>query len=347
MINVFTDLHHWDLYFALHLLFEKRLQFNLYRPIGMEWFHEGFWKIAEPYNNAIDTVIQYLDINNTGFDTERNLNGSNYADNDIYYVYDPFHKYYQKAITLDKFKSMKFDIILPSYPTHDFPYEELTKKYQPKASTIFHCGNGGSKTDLKYVISSAPYDKKDHQDVVFAHQELDENIYRCLPVNTDTKNIYSIVNCHPCADVYNQYRSLLSEANFKAYGAGCPDGALKGVKEVCEKMAEANIGWQIKPFGGMGHTALGWFACGRPTVTDMSMNLENDKDAPLFFEDGVTCLDINAHTPEENCKIIRRMLEPEENIRMAENAYQRYKDICNYDKEEQDVRNLLERALNE
>ena len=107
MRQIFTDLHHGDLFYSLHRLFVERLGWELYRPIGLDWFNAGYWKIAEPYGNAQDTINQYLEINHAGYHQYKNLNGEHYVEDDIYHVYDPGHDYYQKAITLEKFKSMK------------------------------------------------------------------------------------------------------------------------------------------------------------------------------------------------------------------------------------------------
>src|SRR5574337_1850875 len=126
-MKIFTDLHHGDLFYSIHALFEKRLNIEVYRPIGLDWFYKGYWRIAEPYGNAIDTVKQYLDINDHGFDQYKNLNGNNYKQDNVYHVYEPVHQYYQRAITFEQFKSMKFDIIMSTVECHDQPYLRLAQ----------------------------------------------------------------------------------------------------------------------------------------------------------------------------------------------------------------------------
>ena len=56
MSRVLCDFHHSSLLRSLVLLFEERLDMALYRPIGMDWFDEGFWAI----NNQRDTAEQFL-----------------------------------------------------------------------------------------------------------------------------------------------------------------------------------------------------------------------------------------------------------------------------------------------
>ena len=98
-MNIFADLHHGDLFYSLHRLFVERLGWTLYRPIGHDWFNAGYWKIAEPYGNAKDTINQYLDINCRGYNAYTNLNGEHYLKDGVYHIYDPRPNYYQKTIT--------------------------------------------------------------------------------------------------------------------------------------------------------------------------------------------------------------------------------------------------------
>lgn len=342
-MKVFTDLHHGDLYYSLHRLFVERLGFELYRPIGFEWFDEGYWKIAEPYGNARDTINQYLYINNDGYVPYVNLNGTNYFEDGVYYVWEPGHKYYQRAITLDQFKAMQFDIIIPSIASHEDPFEKLRKQYQPDAKLVVHMGNGGQRTAARNVMYSIPYDPMPHQNAVFMHQELDPTIYQFTEPNPDTKNIWSMVNCLPFRSTYEQYKALMPDCDFKAYGAGSPEGPLNGSKGVGAKMVEANIGWQLKKLGGLGHTAMGWFMSGRPVITKMSENRRSGGEALLLFEPGVTCLDIEAHTPEENVRLIREMLE--HNKEWGLRAKQRFDEIINYEEEEKNFRNFLGKLI--
>lgn len=344
-LKIFTDYHHGDLYYSLSLLFEKRLGFELYRPIGWEWFNQGFWKIAEPYGNAVDTIGQYLDINKDGYHPYRNLNGEHYVQDEIYHVYNPGHNFYHRAITLEKFKNMNFDVIMSTYEGHEDPFLRLKSLYQPNAVMLAQMGNVGQKSRLPNVIHSVPYLPLPGQRAVYYHQEIDFNLYKYTPPNKGTKNIYSFVNLYPYPEIYALYKGLLSEIQMKYYGAGCPDGALSGCETVAKKMQEANIGWHLKPQDGFGHTALGWFASGRPVITTMKDVVRFGGEATSLFEPGVTCLDIEARTVHENCRVIRRMLDPGENNLWCENAYKRFREVVNYDLKALEIKKLLEGVL--
>jgi len=68
-MKVFADLHHGDLFYSLQLLFEKRLKAELYRPVGIEWWKEGFWNVF----NHPATAQQYLDFNSSGEENKKKL----------------------------------------------------------------------------------------------------------------------------------------------------------------------------------------------------------------------------------------------------------------------------------
>ena len=343
--NIFTDLHHGDLYFSLHRLFEDRLGWNLYRPIGWDWFNAGWWKIAEPYGNPSDTINQYLEIIPTIYSQGYNLNKNHYVQDDVYYVWEEGHRYYQKAITLEKFKSMKFHIVMSSFPTHDELYSTMRATFQPYAKSVAHLGNGGQTTQIKNVITSVPFASAPGQNVVYVHQELDPDIYKYTPPNPATKNVYSMVNCLPYPEIYYQYKQAMPDIVFKAYGASSPEGPLDGSRGVGAEMRNANLGWQLKPLAGLGHTAMGWFMSGRPIVTNMSQNRITGGDALLLFQPGINCIDIETFSLHEGCKAIREWLEPDNNLIYGMNALNRFNEIVNYNQEEQNVRKWLERLI--
>ena len=350
-MKIFVDLHHADLYYSLHVLLEKRLGFELYRPIGMDWFHENHWKIADVYNRDIATARQFLDINSnipivTSDDDVEKYNTKNYFKDDVYHMYDSdVHFYYQKAITLETFKNMKFDIIMSTYEPHDFTFEKLRNEYQPSAKLVAQLGNTFQQTHYKNVIHSVPYNASSDQNSVLIHQEIDTNLYKSVYPSVDTKNIYSVVSLAPYLDIFNQYKNILTECNFKYYGINCPDGILNGCRGVSEKMREANLGWCLKPLGGLGHSNMGWCYSGRPIITNMSQHRFFGGVALQLFEPNVTCIDIESDDVELNINKIRDWLLPENTIKYGEQLRNRFLELVNYDVEEQRFRQFLSKLL--
>lgn len=51
-VRVLTDFHHSSLLRATNMLFQDRLGLSVFRPIGMEWFTEGFWAVNDQEDTA-------------------------------------------------------------------------------------------------------------------------------------------------------------------------------------------------------------------------------------------------------------------------------------------------------
>ncbi len=343
-MNVLADCHHGGLFYSLQLLFQKRLGWDLYRPIGMDWFTSGYWKIAEPYGNNEDTVKQFLDINNLPWSPDGNLNGGNYEKDGIYYIYDPRFKQHQKAITFEKFKEMDFDFVISSIPAHDICYEEMVKIYKPKAKHIAQMGNIYQTTTVKNVMCSTnPYPVPSDKNVVFYHQEFDVNVFKYTEPTEFTK-INSFVNCLPNSGMYELYKSNLSEFEFKSYGIGCPDGIISGESIIADLMSKSVFGYHIKPGGdGFGHILHNWYACGRPVITNISDYA--DKLAGNLLIDGKTCINLESCNFNENINRIRYWSLPEHHKEMCENAYNRFKEVCNFDEEFEKIKIFLSNVI--
>jgi hypothetical protein len=207
-------------------------------------------------------------------------------------------------------------------------------------------GNLGQTTHLPNVLHSNNYpNPQSGQHCLRYHQEVNPDIFFPSDPPVGGGNVYSVVNLAPYIDIYHQYKNLMPDLNWKYYGAGSPDGALRGARGVCEKIRESNVGWHLKPSGGVGHVTKNWFIVGRPLVTNMSPHRRAGGDALALFEPGVTCIDIESGTVAENAKKIRRLLEPEENVKWCKRVNRRFNDIVNYDRIAEQVRLFLERLI--
>src|SRR3990167_11563745 len=116
-MKVFADEHHQDLAYSLHLLFEHRLGYELYKPIGLEWFEQGYWDIAKPYGNNPGTINQYLEKRTQQF----------YPDGCPH-----------RLMTLEEFQETDIDIVLASIPDHFETYTRLIKDHKPNAKLVCH-----------------------------------------------------------------------------------------------------------------------------------------------------------------------------------------------------------------
>lgn len=344
-MKVFVDYHHQDLYYSLHRLFVERLGWELYRPIGMDWFPE-FWKIGDPYPTPRDTAGQFLGTETGEWDQFKNLNGQNYQEDGIYHIFDPAHDFYHKAVTLDQFKKMQFDVVISTYDKHEPVYDELVRRYQPNAKRVTQLGNVGWSSSARNVLASVPFTPSPDQNVVFYHQEVDPKFFQPNSPNPDSNKIYSFVNLLPRPEIFNQYKEALSEFDFKAFGSSSPDGALPGAKGIAPVMKEAKLGWHIKPLDGFGHVVMDWWANGRGLITQLSdLAFYDDPSNKYMYEDQVTCINLEARSFEENLENIRFWMKPENAERMSENVRKRFAEVFNYDKEEQEIRKFFERMF--
>ena len=172
-MKILADLHHSGLFHSLQLLFEKRLGFELYRPIGMEWATEGYWNV---YNHP-DTQKQFLMDGYIPKDGTPPLNGISRIQDGIHYIKDTTHGGEQKAITLEQFKEMDIDIVIASIPAHIEPYKKLIHEFKPKAKFVFQQGNmftevlSNLHTIPNLLSSTVEFPVPSSCHAVFYHQE--------------------------------------------------------------------------------------------------------------------------------------------------------------------------------
>lgn len=347
-MRILADLHHGDLYYSLQLLFEKRLSGQLYRPIGMEWYTEGYWNIypdprtAQQYLALDQSINIPKDIFGNYLKPHHLLNANYTFEDGIYYVEDPTKDKVQRAITLDKFKEIKFDIIISSIPQHIGPFNKLISLYQPQAKHIFQVGNSwGHQPGVKNILAScAPFSAPRDVNVCFYHQEFDLDTYKyTLPDSSNVKKIRSYIQLMQDLNVLANYKQKLSEYQFKTYGAGMDDNVSKSC-DLSLLMATSGWTWHVKPGGdGYGHILHNTYACGRPTI--INSNYYNGKLGSQLLIDKITCIDISKHPIQEASNLIRHYSQPDEHQKMCENSYKRFKEVVDFNEEEQRIRTFL------
>lgn len=350
-MNIFCDYHHHDLYTSLIQLFEVRLGYNMYRQIGMEWKEQGFWNV---YPHPA-TALQYLGLHQgvrmkdmPGSEPPDwvKINPGQEIDNDVYYVKDNTYGRPHKAITLDKFRSMKFDILVASIPEHVGLFKTLIQQFQPDAKLIFQVGNPGwsaSYARAGNVMCSIPHTNScGARNIVFYHQELSPKLFFYEPPKTSSV-VNSYVHYMERLDRLAQYRAALPNMKFTTYGSGMEDH-LPGGKHVAQAMRDSGWTWHYKPIGdGFGHVIHATYACGRPTIIDTQPY--RGQPAYSLLEDKVTCIDISKRTLRENVALINLYSEPDKHALMCERARQRFDEVVNYNEEEKQIRAFLERLV--
>ena len=345
-MRVFCDHHHQALFNSLQILFEDRLGWELYRPIGTEWFDQGYWMV---YNHPA-TVNQFLgihqgekllDTHGDPYPEEAQVNKHAELRDDIYFIKDISHEKHHKAVTLDIFKDMEFDIVISSIPAHISRFNRLIAEHQPKAKHIFQVGNAwGHQADVKNILAStAPFPVPAGINTCFYHQEFDLNVFKYQPP-TITGVVNSYVHYMRKPEIMTAVAGFLPPWKFTTYGAGMMD-SLPGIHPMAAAMTNSSFTWHYKPEGdGYGHTLHNSYACGRPAI--IWGDQYKGKLADALFQDGVTCIDARGKTPHQIATSLVTYGPPAKHARMCEAAYNRFKEVVDFDEEAATIKKFLE-----
>lgn len=351
-MNVFADLHHSGLFYSLKLLFEDRLGYNLYRPVGVEWFEEGYWDIAKPYNNNLDTVHQFLLLRSDykPADNTPPLNHIVGIEPTHYNVDELAHGYIQKAITFKQFLDMDIDIIIASIPDHWITYTKLRDKYKPKARVI--CQMGNMFSEVKPLMASGIVDNLMASTIelptptsvnsVFYHQEQPVKEFVEPPRQ---KKIVSLVNLLPEPELFYQYKGEFAKSGFelKSYGASCPDGFINTLPELYQTIQDCDFVYHNKPRGdGYGWVFHSAFMLGRAVITNF--NDYKDKLGSRLLEGKKTAINMALNSVVENVNTICGIYNDKKtHLTISREASNRFKQVVDYNQEEQKLRSFISR----
>jgi hypothetical protein len=339
-MRVLCDFHHSSLLRSINLLFGDRLGMLVYRPIGMDWYEQGFWAI----NNQVDTAKQFLDPESQPMDNTAPLNNPEWTRSDgTFDIYDPGGKTSHMACTLEFFANNQFDYVIATIPQHVEIFERLIAKYQPQAKLIVQMGNNWNiEAYARYnVLASIAPQLGAGESTVFYHQEFDLTVFKDTPVQPIRK-IYSFVNVIKDAGIgWNDYCDLkrMMERQgweFRAYGGQCPDGNMTGAEALASKMREAAFIFHVKPGGdGFGHIIHNAYAVGRPVITRPS-HYRNQLAEQLLVPG--TFVDLDRYGRSEVKNILTKLImDPDGLEEMGRRAAERFDEVVNYEKEARDI----------
>ena len=351
-MKVLLDFHHQDLYYSLQLLFEKRFGFEVYRPIGLDWYYQKLWNIyphpatAAQYLStdnlmSLDEGLQKL-IDSHGPKALPNL-GNKELSAGFFFIPDVSHinPLHHKAITLEAFKNTTFDFLVCSVPQHIHIYENLQKLYQPQAKIIFQAGNNFGSVDCSNLLTSAKGTRttRSSANSVFYHQEFDLSVFK--PIK-EQKNKTSIMNlqhiAHSIQDLIN-LKHYLPNWNIKAYGAANVDGPADPSK-LHELFNQFGFTWHVKAGGdGYGYNIHHSFACGTPML--IHKGYVSGQTADDLFIPGKTVINVAG---KNNQQIAQELLDASENYdKWSYDTYNRFKEIVDFEIEFQQIKSFMER----
>lgn len=376
--NVFTDFHHASLLQSLILLFEKRLGGKVYRPIGMEWANQGFWKV---YDHP-ETQAQFLGIGAATPDNTPKLNevdGMAWKKDEypgdpyVYFCRDIDSGNFNNAITFDGFMKTDIDIVIASIPQHVEPFRRLCELHPNKPKLIYQIGNDFGYIDTSLVKNIMLSAKINDQmqigadvNVISYHQEFDTGKFyphfphpeyvgsahcKCMFHEPGYKvssyvNLFGIQE-HLTAD-YAQFLEVEQQMRngwmFRAYGGQCRDGAIGPSAELAESMRHSRFIWHTKQGGdGYGHVIHNIPAVARPMI--VKKEYYKDKLAEPLLIDGETCICIDGLDSASIVNKIEYFNDPARYFTMCRAAYNNFTKIVDFDKEAVMLQEFFERLV--
>jgi glycosyltransferase involved in cell wall biosynthesis len=349
LTTLLADHHHHDLWESLELLCE-RLGWTLLRPIGMEWFNEGYWNFERAWHG--DAVAKQYLAHRHDDETEPRRR------------YDHSHQRWQNLVTLEEARILRPDVVMASVAHNHEGLARFAREVGAKFG--LHLGN------VRFSPIDMSEDRWDLADFgivttllpapvpvphVVVHQEFSLDDFRHEPPPEDgVFTISSFVNCFPeNVQAYAGFRSVAAlrpEYDWKVYGAygGVAEdqyaaGNLGQCAAVGDAMRASDVAWHTKQWSdGFGHVVHDWFAVGRPVVGH-EWYYRSQLAGPLWQE-GITSFDLTDKSPSEVVAILDRLYhDPDLRLRMGENAALRFRAVVDFDEEEQAIRRMFEQVL--
>lgn len=335
-MRILADRHHSDLLYGLQRLFEDRLGFELFVPVGLDWWMSGYWRFGEAYGDD-RLARQFLAINDTYREVEPRL----------FLTFDPCHPERPLyGVALETAKSTSWDFILATVQEN----QEGLRRFADDvgARYLYQVGNANQYIDwslnpLVLDATDLPVRLDRANKVIGVSQEFDHlTTFRYRPPKRLDK-ITSFVNLlaliPQSQTPFEELSKLLPSYEFKSYGHECPDGFLKPVAAVAEEMSRSGWAYHDKPTGdGFGHCIHNWAAVGRPLIGHA--RYYRDQRAQPFWQDGITCIDLDKHSIEEAARIVSSTT-PERHERMCQAIRKALEETYNPEEDAETVKRFL------
>ena len=348
-MKVFADFHHPGLYYSLFLLFEKRLGYSVYRPIGMDWLDSGFYKIPNlcvTDQQRQDKLAETLQENAIPSYSSQPWNVV-VAKNHDYSTVAPFEACAaeQRAVSFEQFKQTKFDFVIASFKDHVAPFVEMSRKYQDSAPVIVQVGNEWNLNSFGDLPIMASMKRREclAKKILFYHQEFDVSTFA-------SSNEPS--HCQLASFVHDAYlspedrqitfeleKALQPEYKVWLHGKGNRDGLVHSISDIAEIMKRSRFGLHLKASEDVyGHIIHNWCAAGKPVIFRGSQYC--GRLAGTLLEHLETGIDIDITGPLVCARIIKEM-SGSEHERLFRNMKSRFKQIVNFERDAETTKAFL------
>jgi len=343
-MRAFADFHHGGLQESLRILFVERLGWEFYRPVGTEWYTEGYWMVYD----AFDTAQQFLGLHLTqDYDDFQKSNPTHWLNNGwketgggVYAIPSQDMSKTHYGIRLEAFKSMKFDIIISSMPQHFAMYERLRQQYQPQAKHIFQMGNCWvPPAGVKNLMNSTSVEPPDGVHHVRYHQEFDTTLFKLGPC-PNPRSVINMMHYQP-PEFQEQFTALENHMRsrgwvFHNHGAGNRDGAVFPL-DIPAAFQNHGFVWHNKRMEGYGYNLHQAVACGRPVICHRRFYKGMIGEALLTPH---TCIDQDEY---ETLDALADALEmwAQRHEEAAKETAARFKEVVDFDAEAKKITHFL------
>lgn len=293
--RVLADRHHAGLFYSLQLLGD-RLGWDVYTPVGYDWWDEGYWRFGEVYGDR-RLADQYL----APDEWQRDLDG-------IYWTSDPeFPARTILGVSLNTAETMgRWDYVIATVQENQHGFHRFAM--ENGARYVYQVGNTGQQVDWSLdpiVLASSEVPIKGRG--LRYHQEMHPAYQWHEPrQQTRIKSYINFAHVMQCWPLTVELWKALPDFKWSLHGGGMPDGVIKPTSAIAAGMADASWAMHDKVTGdGFGHVLWGWAAVGRPLIGHASHYA--GKLGGVLWADLKTCIDLDQHDIPEAARLIREI----------------------------------------
>ena len=347
-LNVVLDYHHHDLWESMEIL-ARRLGWALWRPIGMDWYEQGYWNHERKFHG--DAVAkQYL--TPWGSDRPRSDFGT--------VRLDASHGRLINLVTLDEARDLQPDVVISSLAHNHEGFSQFANEVgatfglqignvrfseQDMAEDRWDLAAFGLVSGLMPVVPPKPH--------VVYHQEFSLHDFRPSRPPRRGLVVSSFVQCYPqdrsSYAFWQRAAETAPEHDWRVYGAygeapldRFAAGNLDRCAAVGDAMRESDVAWHAKRWSdGFGHVIHNWASVGRPLLG--FHDYYRDQLAGRLWVEGVTAWDLERNDVPA---LLRRFRDDEEfHVQACEAMAARFREVVDYDAEAIEIRAMLEGVL--
>lgn len=265
--RILADMHHPTLWESYNLLFGDRLGWDIYRPLGMEWYQKGYWRHEHFW--AGDQFAK-LFLPHKEVDVLRDGYYERADPNNLGRVF--------KMVTVDQAYALGFDWLISSVPGNQLGFAQFAGRVGAKAGVQI----GNNEHTLAWDLAELVLDSTSTHRAPIGHeskhilydQEIDLRLYgRDYYIGPDAGPISSLLliwhNDKAGLDFFREVASYFPDERFKLYGQAGQE--LFNNTSVATEMARSSAIYHTKKIGdGWGHTIHSAMAMGKPVISNNS-----------------------------------------------------------------------------